>query len=53
MLRVDLMYVQMMLRVTYGRMEDVDGLNGSLPFLLVPEHQVNPVADVLGHVLRL
>lgn len=34
-------------------MEDVDGLNGSLPFLLVPKHQVNPLTDVLGHVLRL
>lgn len=34
-------------------MKDIDGLNGSLPFLFVPEHQVDPLTDVLGHVLGL
>lgn len=34
-------------------MKNVDGLNGSLPFLLIPEYQVNPLTDVLGHVVRL
>lgn len=34
-------------------MEHVDGMDGRLPLLLVPEHQVHPLADVLGHVVRL
>lgn len=51
--RGDLTYVQVLLGATYSRMEHVDGLNGCLPLLLVPEHQVDPLADVLGHVLRL
>lgn len=45
--------MQIIVRVTYSRMEDIDGLDRSLPLLLVPEHQVNPVADILGHMVRL
>jgi hypothetical protein len=33
-------------------MENIDGLNRSLPLLFVPEHQVNPMADVLRHMVR-
>lgn len=51
--RGDLTHAQVLLRATYSGMEHVDGLNGRLPLLLIPEHQVDPLADVLGHVLRL
>lgn len=41
------------LRAAYRRVENVGGVDGSLPFLLISEHQVNPVTDTLGHVVRL
>lgn len=34
-------------------MEDVDGLDGSFAFLLEPKHQVNPLAQCLGDLVRL
>lgn len=37
----------------YSWMEDVDGLDGSFAFLLEPEHQVDPLAQRLGHLVRL
>ena len=40
-------------RVTYSRMKNIDGLDRGLPFLFIPEYQVNPLTDVLGHVVRL
>lgn len=37
----------------YSWVEDVDGLDGSFAFLLEPEHQVDPLAQCLGHLVRL
>lgn len=37
----------------YGRVEDIDGLDRSLPLLLQAEHQVDPLAQGLGHLVRL
>lgn len=34
-------------------MEDVDGLDGSFAFLLEPKHQVDPLAQRLGDLVRL
>lgn len=34
-------------------MEDVDGVDGGFAFLLEPEHQVDPLAQRLGHLVRL
>lgn len=37
----------------YGGVEHVDGLHGGFAFLLEPEHQVDPLAQSLGHLVRL
>lgn len=34
-------------------MEDVDGLDSSFAFLLEPKHQVDPLTQCLGHLIRL
>lgn len=34
-------------------MEHVDGLDGSFAFLLQTKHQVDPLAQRLGHLVRL
>lgn len=34
-------------------MEDVDGLDGGFALLLEAEHQVDPLAQRLGHLVRL
>lgn len=34
-------------------MEDVDGLDGGFALLLEPEHQVDPLAQRLGDLVRL
>lgn len=37
----------------YGWVEDVDGLDSSFAFLLEPKHQVDPLAQCLGDLVRL
>lgn len=40
-------------RRAHRRVEDIDGLYGSLALLLEPEDQVNPLAQRLRHLVRL
>lgn len=37
----------------YSWVEDVDGLDSSFAFLLETEHQVDPLAQCLGDLVRL
>lgn len=38
---------------THSRVEDVDGLDGGFAFLFKPKHQVDPLAQRLGDLVRL
>lgn len=39
--------------VIYSWVEDIDGLDSSFAFLFKPEHQVDPLAQCLGDLVRL
>lgn len=40
-------------RAAHSWVEDIDGLDGGFALLLEAEHQVNPLAQRLGHLVRL
>lgn len=38
---------------TYSWVEDIDGLDRCFAFLLEPEHQIDPLTQRLGDLIRL